>query len=54
MADEMEIIHMGGRIYDPLLGRFLQADPLIQSPSITASLNRYSYVWNNPLNAVLS
>jgi RHS repeat-associated protein len=51
MADEMEIIHMGGRIYDPLLGRFLQADPLIQSPSTTASLNRYSYVWNNPLNA---
>jgi RHS repeat-associated protein len=51
MADEMEIIHMGGRIYDPLLGRFLQADPFIQSPSITASLNRYSYVWNNPLNA---
>lgn len=42
---------MGGRIYDPLLGRFLQADPFVQAPSNTASLNRYSYVWNNPLNA---
>lgn len=51
MVDEMEIIHMNGRIYDPLLGRFLQADPMVQSPSEIASLNRYSYVWNNPLNA---
>ena len=26
------LIHMNGRIYDPLLGRFLQADPIIQEP----------------------
>lgn len=51
MVDEMEIIHMKGRIYDPLLGRFLQADPHVQSPDTMASLNRYAYVWNNPLNA---
>jgi RHS repeat-associated protein len=54
MVDEMEIIHMNGRIYDPLLGRFLQADPNIQAPNLTGSLNRYSYVMNNPLNFSLN
>ncbi|TQV89601.1 FG-GAP-like repeat-containing protein [Aliikangiella coralliicola] len=48
--DEVGLIHMNGRIYDPSLGRFLQADPHIQSPSNTQSLNRYSYVLNNPLS----
>ena len=43
---------MNGRIYDAKLGRFLQADPLIQNPYSTQSLNRYSYTTNNPLNAI--
>ena len=51
MVDAVGIIHMNGRIYDPKLGRFLQADPFIQAPYNTQSLNRYSYVMNNPLNA---
>ena len=51
MVDGVGIIHMNGRIYDPTLGRFLQADPFIQAPYNTQSLNRYSYVMNNPLNA---
>ncbi|HTF98250.1 MAG TPA: RHS repeat-associated core domain-containing protein [Cellvibrio sp.] len=51
MVDDMGIIHMNGRIYDPKLGRFLQADPFIQSATNTQSFNRYSYVLNNPLNA---
>jgi hypothetical protein len=29
----------------------VQADPIIQNPMRVQSLNRYSYVWNNPLNA---
>ncbi len=45
-----ELIHMGGRVYDPEVGRFLSADPHIQSPLNTQSLNRYSYVNNNPLS----
>ena len=47
--DELGLIHMNGRVYDPTLGRFLQADPFIQEPSNTQSYNRYSYVLNNPL-----
>ncbi|WP_371196109.1 RHS repeat domain-containing protein [Glaciecola sp. SC05] len=38
---------MNGRIYDPILGRFLQADPFIQGPKNSQSFNRYSYVLNN-------
>ena len=41
---------MGGRVYDPILGRFLSADPYVQSPYFSQSLNRYSYVFNNPLS----
>ncbi len=48
--DQVGIIHMNGRIYDPAIGRFLQADPIIQDPYNTQSLNRYSYVMNNPLS----
>jgi hypothetical protein len=40
---------MNGRIYDPTLGRFLQADPFIQAPKFSQSFNRYSYVMNNPM-----
>ncbi|MDM3871234.1 RHS repeat-associated core domain-containing protein [Porticoccus sp. W117] len=52
MLDEVGIIHMNGRIYDPHLARFVQADPIVQSPFNTQSLNRYSYIWNNPLNGI--
>ncbi len=47
--DEMGVVHMNGRIYDPLVGRFMSADSIIQSPYNLKSFNRYSYVWNNPL-----
>ena len=49
MVDAVGIVHMNGRIYDPRLGRFLQADPVIQFPNFSQSWNRYSYVLNNPL-----
>ncbi len=41
---------MNGRIYDPLLGRFLSADLVVQAPANLQSYNRYSYVMNNPLS----
>ncbi len=42
----------GGRFYSPLLGRFLSADSLVPRPGDPQSLNRYSYVHNNPLRLV--
>jgi len=46
--DELGLIHMNGRIYDPIVGRFLSADPQLQDPNYSQNFNRYSYVWNNP------
>ncbi len=48
--DLHDLIHMNGRIYDPILGRFVQADPITTQPLFSQSLNRYSYVYNNPLS----
>ena len=50
MPDNVGIIHMNGRIYDPNLGRFLSVDPVFEFPTNTQSLNPYSYVLNNPLS----
>ncbi|WP_348734781.1 RHS repeat-associated core domain-containing protein, partial [Rheinheimera texasensis] len=50
MVSDFEVIHMGGRTYNPVLGRFMQADPFIQQPSNLQSFNRYSYVLNNPMS----
>ncbi|MBU6469473.1 MAG: RHS repeat-associated core domain-containing protein [Gammaproteobacteria bacterium] len=50
MLDNVGIIHMNGRIYDPNLGRFLSVDPVFEFPTNTQSLNPYSYVLNNPLS----
>ncbi|MCB1236481.1 MAG: VCBS repeat-containing protein [Verrucomicrobiae bacterium] len=50
MLDLLELVHMNGRIYDPLLGRFLSADPVVQEAGNLLNLNRYSYVLNNPLS----
>lgn len=46
---EVGIIHMNGRLYDPLLRRFLNADENIQDPFNTQNYNKYGYVLNNPL-----
>src|SRR5690606_25793483 len=49
-VDSMGLIHMNGRVYDPVIGRFLSADPFVQDATNSQSLNRYSYVMNNPLS----
>ena len=46
------MVNMDGRIYDPVVGRFLSPDPFVQSPGFTQSLNRYAYCLNNPLSLV--
>lgn len=47
--DELGLINMKGRMYDPRLGRFLSPDPIIQFPFSSQSYNSYSYALNNPL-----
>lgn len=46
---DVGIIHMNGRLYDPLLRRFLNADENIQDPANTQNYNKYGYVMNNPM-----
>jgi hypothetical protein len=41
---------MNGRVYDPVIGRFLSADLFVNHPFNSQSFNRYSYVLNNPLS----
>jgi RHS repeat-associated protein len=48
--DNLGLVHMNGRVYNPIIGRFISADPIVQAPFNTQSLNRYSYVFNNPLS----
>ncbi len=48
--DDVALIHMNGRIYDPIIGRFLSPDPFVQAPENSQNLNRYTYVLNNPLS----
>jgi RHS repeat-associated protein len=47
--DQFGLVHMGGRIYDATLGRFMSADILLQAPEYSQSHNRYAYAFNNPL-----
>jgi RHS repeat-associated protein len=47
--DELGLVNMKGRMYDPKLGRFLTPDPLVSAPYHGQSWNPYSYVVNNPL-----
>ncbi|MFO1394051.1 MAG: polymorphic toxin type 10 domain-containing protein [Steroidobacteraceae bacterium] len=50
--DNLALVHMNGRVYDPTLGRFLSVDPLIGDPGDSQQLNPYAYVGNRPLTAV--
>ncbi|MCP5348373.1 MAG: VCBS repeat-containing protein [Pseudomonadales bacterium] len=42
------MINMNARLYDPEIGRFSSADSIIPNYLNSQSLNRYSYVLNNP------
>jgi len=49
--DNVNLVHMGGRVYDPVIGRFLSPDPIIADGADSQSVNPYAYVGNRPLNA---
>ena len=48
--DRTGLVHMNGRVYDPLLGRFLSPDPVVSGPGGSQGWNLYAYVGNNPLS----
>ncbi|XYH92486.1 RHS repeat domain-containing protein [Sorangium sp. So ce1128] len=50
--EELGLIDMRGRLYDPNLRRFLTPDPFVTDPLWGQSHNRYSYVMNDPVNLV--
>lgn len=50
MLDQLDLVHMNGRVYDPAIGKFMSADPIISDPMNGQRYNRYSYVLNNPTN----
>jgi RHS repeat-associated protein len=47
-----DLYHYGARYYDPLLGRFIQADTIVPEPGNPQALNRYSYTYNNPVRYI--
>jgi RHS repeat-associated protein len=50
--ENLELVHMNGRVYDPDIARFVSADVFIQAPLVSSFYDRYSYVANNPLKFV--
>ena len=48
--NNLHLIHMNGRVYDPRLARFISPDPYVTLPYDGQGLNRYAYVLNNPLS----
>lgn len=47
--DKFQLINMNGRLYDPVIARFLSPDPYVANNTFTQDFNRYSYCRNNPL-----
>ncbi len=48
--NEFSLINMNGRIYDAVMGRFMQPDNQVQDPGFIQTFNKYAYVFNNPLS----
>lgn len=48
--DNVRLVHMNGRVYDPVVSRFTSADPFISDTEASQGTNRYTYVLNNPLS----
>ena len=46
------LINMNARLYNPLLGRFINPDPLLQFGENSQNYNRFVYCLNNPFSAV--
>ncbi len=49
-TDETGLVYMNARYYDPKLGRFISPDSVVPSMVNPQALNRYAYVYNNPIS----
>jgi RHS repeat-associated protein len=52
MLDNIGLVHMNGRVYDPIIGRFMSVDPVVGSLADSQSVNPYAYVGNRPLTYI--
>ena len=50
MVDENGLVYLRARYYDTYLNQFIQSDTIIPDFRNPQSINRYSYVNNNPVN----
>lgn len=50
--DDIGLVNMRARMYDPAIGRFISPDSMIPDPTNLQTLNRYSYVNNNPVSFI--
>jgi RHS repeat-associated protein len=49
-TDDTGLVYMNARYYDPQLGRFLSPDNFVPASESSQALNRYAYVYNNPIS----
>lgn|GEM_PF-6829433 len=49
--EEIGLINMNARLYDPVIGRFMSADTMVPDASNPLDFNRYAYLRGNPVNA---
>lgn len=49
---DYQLINMNGRLYNPILGRFLSPDPILSDYTNPQNYNCYAYAINNPLKYV--
>jgi RHS repeat-associated protein len=47
--DQLALINMNGRVYDPILAMFLSPDNFVQARDLMQAFNWYSYCLNNLL-----
>lgn len=49
--DNLSLVDLNGRVYDPTVGRFISSDPFVSDWQYSQSFDRYSYVYNSVLSA---
>ena len=47
--DNLSLVDMNGRVYDPTVGRMISADPTVPDALYSQAFDRYTYAYNNPL-----